>query len=246
MLSDSFFHRLTCNNTNPKAPWKSFTYILQVKDQIGSFFYFSSLAFHKAAAGFGGIRILSRPRIPVPFPEPAGDYTVLIGDLYKSNHTNLKACLDRGKKLPFPMESLKMAEDRWVPPLMSNKGRPTDFGYRMLDCGIHSIPHPKPQVEVADQPAKDYCIAVSTRFTSRVLTSTAILRYSNSAGPVSGPPGGPTIQIDWRGRLEEMRLRGSFWVRFHFSGRRASPYATACAAMGTSGHHSFSLLGWES
>lgn len=58
-----------------------------MKDQIGSFYYFPSLAFHKAAGGFGGIRILSRPRIPVPFDEPAGDYTVLIGDWYKANHT---------------------------------------------------------------------------------------------------------------------------------------------------------------
>jgi len=50
----------------------------------------------------------------------------------------------------------------------------------------------------ADQPAHDYYIVVSSRFTSTVLTSTAILRYSNSAGPVSGPPpGGPTTQIDW-------------------------------------------------
>jgi len=73
--------------TCPIPPGRNFTYILQVKDQIGSFYYFPSLAFHKAAGGFGGIRILSRPRIPVPFPEPAGDYTVLIGDWYKSNHT---------------------------------------------------------------------------------------------------------------------------------------------------------------
>lgn len=50
----------------------------------------------------------------------------------------------------------------------------------------------------ADQPSQDYYIVVSTRFTSQVLTTTGILRYSNSAGPVSGPPpGGPTIQIDW-------------------------------------------------
>lgn len=73
--------------TCPIPPGKNFTYILQVKDQIGSFYYFPSLAFHKAAGGFGGIRILSRPRIPVPFDDPAGDYTVLIGDWYKSNHT---------------------------------------------------------------------------------------------------------------------------------------------------------------
>ncbi|KAJ6736474.1 hypothetical protein OIU85_018646 [Salix viminalis] len=68
---------------------KNFTYILQVKDQIGSFYYFPSLGFHKAAGGFGGIRILSRPRIPVPFDDPAGDYTILIGDWYMSNHTSL-------------------------------------------------------------------------------------------------------------------------------------------------------------
>ncbi|MBA0659633.1 hypothetical protein Goklo_011748 [Gossypium klotzschianum] len=75
--------------TCPIPPGKNFTYMLQVKDQIGSFYYYPSLGFHKAAGGFGGIRILSRPRIPVPFPDPAGDYTVLIGDWYKSNHTVL-------------------------------------------------------------------------------------------------------------------------------------------------------------
>lgn len=73
--------------TCPIPPGKNFTYILQVKDQIGSFYYSPSTAFHKAAGGFGGFRILSRPGIPVPFDEPAGDFTVLIGDWYKSNHT---------------------------------------------------------------------------------------------------------------------------------------------------------------
>lgn len=58
-----------------------------MKDQIGSFFYFPSLAFHKAAGGFGSIKILSRPRIPVPFDNPADDFSVLIGDWYTSNHT---------------------------------------------------------------------------------------------------------------------------------------------------------------
>jgi hypothetical protein len=59
---------------------------MQTKDQIGTYYYFPSLAFHKAAGGFGGIRVLTRPRIPVPFPPPAADYTVLIGDWYKGNH----------------------------------------------------------------------------------------------------------------------------------------------------------------
>ena len=73
--------------TCPIPPGGNFTYILQVKDQIGTYYYFPSLAFHKAAGGFGGIRVLSRPRIPVPFPPPAADYTALIGDWYKTNHT---------------------------------------------------------------------------------------------------------------------------------------------------------------
>ncbi|GAB4826566.1 hypothetical protein Ancab_033460 [Ancistrocladus abbreviatus] len=50
----------------------------------------------------------------------------------------------------------------------------------------------------ADQAPQDYYIVISSRFTSRVLTSTAILHYSNSWKQVSGPlPGGPTIQVDW-------------------------------------------------
>lgn len=73
--------------TCPIPPGSNFTYIMQAKDQIGTYYYFPSLAFHKAAGGFGGIRVLSRPQIPVPFPPPAADYTVLIGDWYKANHT---------------------------------------------------------------------------------------------------------------------------------------------------------------
>lgn len=50
----------------------------------------------------------------------------------------------------------------------------------------------------ADQPAQDYYIAVSTRFTDQVLTTTAVLHYSNSTKPVSGPPPpGPTTDIQW-------------------------------------------------
>lgn len=50
----------------------------------------------------------------------------------------------------------------------------------------------------ADQAPKDYYIAVSTRFTDKIITSTAILHYSNSQQSVSGTiPGGPTDQINW-------------------------------------------------
>lgn len=50
----------------------------------------------------------------------------------------------------------------------------------------------------ADQPPKDYYVVVSSRFTSKVLTTTAVLHYSNSFQRVSGPvPGGPTTEIAW-------------------------------------------------
>jgi hypothetical protein len=63
---------------------------MQAKDQIVSFFCYPSLAFHKAAGGFGAIRISSRPRVPVPFPPPADEYTVLIGDWYNATHKVLR------------------------------------------------------------------------------------------------------------------------------------------------------------
>lgn len=38
-----------------------------------------------------------------------------------------------------------------------------------------------------DQPPKDYYIVVSTRFIKPVLNTTAVLHYTNSKAPVSGP-----------------------------------------------------------
>ena len=50
----------------------------------------------------------------------------------------------------------------------------------------------------ADQAPQDYYIVVSSRFTTRILTTTAVLHYRNSNKAVSGPiPSGPTTQIAW-------------------------------------------------
>ncbi|CAA7392753.1 unnamed protein product [Spirodela intermedia] len=86
----------------PIPPGRNFTYHFQVKDQIGSFFYFPSMGMHKAAGGFGGLRINSRLLIPVPFDPPAGDFTVLIGDWYTAGHNLLKRRLDSGRALGRP------------------------------------------------------------------------------------------------------------------------------------------------
>ncbi|CAI9783921.1 unnamed protein product [Fraxinus pennsylvanica] len=88
--------------TCPIPPRKNFTYVLQAKDQIGTYFYFPSLALHKAAGGYGSIKISSRPRIPVPFPPPARDYAVLVGDWFKRSQRQLTYFLDTSHNLPFP------------------------------------------------------------------------------------------------------------------------------------------------
>ncbi|XP_061343703.1 L-ascorbate oxidase homolog [Gastrolobium bilobum] len=213
--------------TCPIPPGKNFTYTLQVKDQIGSFFYFPSLAFHKAAGGFGGIKILSRPRIPVPFPEPADDFTLLIGDWYQINHKKLRTILDLGHRLPFPQAVLvngrangttfTVEQGKTYRLRISNVGLQNTLNLRIQGHdmklveveGTHTMQTTFSSIDVhvgqsysvlitADQAPRDYYIAVSTRFTNKILTSTAILHYSNSQQPVSGPiPGGPTTQIDW-------------------------------------------------
>ncbi|XWS40244.1 hypothetical protein CRYUN_Cryun18bG0123700 [Craigia yunnanensis] len=214
--------------TCPIPPGKNFTYILQVKDQIGSFFYFPSLAFHKAAGGFGGIRILSRPRIPVPFPDPAGDLTVLIGDWFNTDHRQLKAELDGGHKLPFPDGILinghgpngayfTVEQGKTYRFRISNVGLQNSLNFRIQDHkmklveveGTHTVQTIYESLDVhvgqsysvlvtMDQAAQDFYIVASTRFTDKILTTTATLHYSNSMKAVSGPiPGGPTDQIDW-------------------------------------------------
>lgn len=204
----------------PIPPGRNFTYVLQVKDQIGSYFYFPSLAFHKAAGGYGGIRIDSRPLIPVPFDTPAGDYTILAGDWYKMNHTDLKAILDGGNDLPFPDGLLinGRGSNGFTFPVdqgntyrlrISNVGLTTSINFRIQGHkivlveveGDHTLQTTYSSLDIhlgqsysvlvtADQPPQDYYIVVSTRFTSQVLSATSILRYSNSGGGVLAPPPG--------------------------------------------------------
>ncbi|KAL5997264.1 L-ascorbate oxidase [Asimina triloba] len=83
----------------PIPPGTNYTYHFQVKDQIGSYYYFPSTSIHRAAGGFGGLRINSRLLIPVPFDPPADDYTVLIGDWYAKGLDFLKSHLDSGRSI---------------------------------------------------------------------------------------------------------------------------------------------------
>ncbi|KAI7995239.1 Monocopper oxidase-like protein SKU5 [Camellia lanceoleosa] len=86
----------------PIPPKWNWTYQFQVKDQIGSFFYFPSLNFQRASGGYGGFIINNRDIIPIPFATPDGDITILIGDWYTRNHTALRRELNGGKNLGMP------------------------------------------------------------------------------------------------------------------------------------------------
>ncbi|RZC77883.1 hypothetical protein C5167_002093 [Papaver somniferum] len=127
--------------TCPIQPGTNYTYHFQVKDQIGSYFYFPSTAFHKAAGGFGGLRVNSRLLIPVPFADPEEDYTVLIGDWYTKDHKALRSVLDSGRSINRPDgvlingKSSKGADKN--EPLFSMKPGKT-YRYRICNVGIKS------------------------------------------------------------------------------------------------------------
>ncbi|KAF6160576.1 hypothetical protein GIB67_019516 [Kingdonia uniflora] len=213
--------------TNCPIPSNSnYTYKFQVKDQIGTFTYFPSTLMHKAAGGFGGINVYSRPRIPIPYPIPTGDFTLLIGDWYNATHKVLQQRLDLGKVLPSPYAVLingqshaSFSGDQGKTYMfkISNVGLSTSINFRIQGHmmklveveGSHTIQNMYDSLDVhvgqsvavlvtLNQPPKDYYIVASTRFTKRVLTVTGVLHYSNSRTPVTGPlPVDPTYQIHW-------------------------------------------------
>ena len=57
-----------------------------MKDQIGTFTYFASTLMHRAAGGFGGLNVASRPMIPVPYSKPAEEFTLVVNDYWKADH----------------------------------------------------------------------------------------------------------------------------------------------------------------
>lgn len=86
----------------PIQPGTNYTYQFQVKDQIGTFFYYPTTGLHRAVGGFGMIRIFSRLLIPVPYPDPEDEFNVLIGDWYTKSHATLRKFLDSGRSIGRP------------------------------------------------------------------------------------------------------------------------------------------------
>lgn len=70
----------------PIPPNSNWTYKFQVKDQVGTYTYFPSTKIHKAGGGFGGFNVAQRSVISIPYPAPDAEFTLLIGDWYKTDH----------------------------------------------------------------------------------------------------------------------------------------------------------------
>ncbi|XP_061360339.1 L-ascorbate oxidase homolog [Gastrolobium bilobum] len=123
----------------PILPGTNYTYKFQVKDQIGSYFYYPSIGMQKAGGGFGGLRVNSRLLIPVPYADPEDDYTVLIGDWYTKSHSTLRSLLDSGRSLGRPQGVLingKTAKgDGNDQPLFTMKPGKT-YKYRICNVGL--------------------------------------------------------------------------------------------------------------
>ncbi|KDP30646.1 hypothetical protein JCGZ_16211 [Jatropha curcas] len=123
----------------PIQPGTNYTYHFQVKDQIGSFMYYPSTALHRAAGAFGGLNINSRLLIPVPYPDPEDDYTVIINDWYTKSHKALRSFLDSGRSLGRPDAVLingKTAKgDGKDEPLFTMKPGKT-YKYRICNAGL--------------------------------------------------------------------------------------------------------------
>lgn len=123
----------------PILPGTNYTYHFQVKDQIGTFFYFPTTALHRAAGGFGPIRVFSRLLIPVPYPDPEDEFDFIIGDWFTKSHTTLRKFLDSGRSLGRPDGVLingKTAKgDGHDKPLFTMKPGKT-YKYRVCNAGL--------------------------------------------------------------------------------------------------------------
>ncbi|KAH1089027.1 hypothetical protein J1N35_016284 [Gossypium stocksii] len=224
----------------PIQPKKNFTYQFQVKDQIGSFFYFPPLNFQRESGGFGAIIINNRNVIAIPFALPDGDIVILIGDWYTQNHTALRTILDSGEELGMPDGVLINGKGPYqynttlvpagieyetinVDPAIHffrsktyrfrvhNVGISTSLNFRIqghklllveteghyttqqnfTSFDIHVGQSCSFLVTMDQNATTDYYIVASARFVNESVwervTGVAILHYSNSKGPVTGP-----------------------------------------------------------
>nr|TKS10047.1 multi-copper oxidase type 1 family protein [Populus alba] len=223
----------------PILPGRNWTYSFQVKDQIGSFFYFPSLLLHKAAGGYGPIRVNNREVIPIPFPQPHGDIDVLIGDWYSADHRDLRALLDNGTGLQNPSGILINGRGATYRLRISNVGLKTSLNFRIQDhlmllvetegsytaqqtysnLDIHVGQSSSVLVTAKNQTSgKSFYMVASSRLTDAELFGVGVIRYPNSDDFPSGPlPPGPQLH-DYFYSIEQARS-----IRWNLSAGAARP-----------------------
>nr|CAB3455531.1 unnamed protein product [Digitaria exilis] len=194
----------------PIPPGSNYTYKFQTKDQIGTFVYFPSLALHRAAGGFGALNVYQRPAIPVPYPPPAGDFTLLVGDWYKAGHKELRRTLDAGAPSLPPPDGLLINGVRSPPAFVGDLGK--TYLFRVSNVGLkvsvnvriqghelrlvevegtHPVQNVYDSLDVhagqslaflvtLDKPPLDYAVVVSTRFAPVNLTAVGTLHYAGA------------------------------------------------------------------
>lgn len=195
----------------PILPGQNWTYTFQAKDQIGSFFYYPSLLLQRIAGGYGGIRVLNRDVIAVPFAPPTDDFTLLISDFYNRDRRDIRTSLDNGVLLGkldgvvingrgpyhtvFTVQPGATYRFR-----ISNVGMQTTLNFRIQNHrmllveteGSYTLQEYYATLDIhvgqsysvlvtADQSPASFYIVASSRFTDRVITGIAFLQYTNSA-----------------------------------------------------------------
>ncbi|XP_059450220.1 monocopper oxidase-like protein SKS1 [Corylus avellana] len=252
----------------PIHPKRNWTYQFQVKDQIGSFFYFPSLNLQRASGGFGPFIINNRDIIAIPFAEPDGDIIIMIGDWYTRNHTALRSALDAGNDLGMPdgvlingkgpyqynttlvpdgiqYETIQVDPGKTYRVRVHNVGVSTCLNFRIqnhfltlaetegfytvqqnfTDLDIHVGQSYSFLVTMDQNASSDYYIVASARFVNESLwqrvTGVAVLHYSNSKGPATGPLPDPPNDIYDKSRPINQAL--SIRQNVSASGARPNP-----------------------
>ncbi|XP_019151850.1 PREDICTED: L-ascorbate oxidase homolog [Ipomoea nil] len=125
----------------PIMPGTNFTYHFQVKDQIGTYFYFPSTGMLRAAGGYGPLTIHSRPLIPVPFDWPADEFHIFLSDWYNKGHKGLKKLLTEGRSIARPNGITINAKhgsvgDKLEPIATMEKGK--TYRFRVCNVGLRT------------------------------------------------------------------------------------------------------------
>ncbi|KAL0390417.1 UNVERIFIED_CONTAM: L-ascorbate oxidase [Sesamum calycinum] len=174
----------------PILPGKNYTYRFQVKDQIGTYFYFPTTALHRASGGIGMLKVHSRPLIPVPFDNPAEEYPVLLGDC-KVGDANAKPLFtfEAGKTYRFRVCNVGLR--------LSVNFRVQGHTMKVVEVeGSHTVQNVYDSLDLhvgqcmsvlvtADQTPKDYYFVASSRFAQHPLSTVAVIRYANGNGAAS-------------------------------------------------------------